>query len=221
MSKPRTAKTAPKRDLIRETSAAAKATRKARLDALLGVIQQRMVDVVADFWDIGQALGEILDEKLYVADGHKTFAAFLQANRLPSRAQAAKLIAVARSMPRKQALKLGPEKTYALLAFTRATPEADSPTELVDAGKRFAGKTAEQASLREIEASTRAQHEKNAAAKPKTAAQRARAREEASLRRAIAGQLKAAGLHGATIVVSAKTVRAEWPREVAKKRVEG
>lgn len=220
MSKPRTPKPTSKRDLIRETRTAAATTRKARLDALLGIIQQRMVDVVADFWDIGQALGEILDDKLYVADRHRTFEAFLRANGLPSRAQVAKLIAVARSTPRKQALNLGAEKAYALLAFTRATPEADSPAELVDAGRRFAGKTADQASLREIEASTRAQRERSAAAKPKTAAQREREREEAALRRGLARKLKSAGLHGATIVVSGKTVRAEWPREVARRRVE-
>lgn len=218
MAKP-DAKKPTKRDLIAETRDAAQAKRKARLDELVGIVVQRMTDVVADFWDIGHALAEILDDKLYLADGHKTFDAFLKAHKLPSRPQAAKLIAVSRSMPRAKAVALGPEKSYALLAFTRATPEDDTPAGLVDEGKRFGGKTIAEASVRDIQDTTRAERTKQSAAKPKTAAQRERARADETLRRAITRALKAAGLSGATVTVSSNAVRAEWPRATAEKRV--
>ncbi len=220
MANTRTPKPAPsKRDLITETRDAALAKRRRRLTALVATVRQRMVDIVADFWDIGVALGEIVDDKLYLADGFKNFGAFLKAHALPSRAQAAKLIAVARSMPRAKALALGPEKTHALLAFTRATPEEDTPEGLLDAGKRFGGKPIAEASVRAIQQSARHARAKAAAAKPQTAAQRARERAAASLRSAVTKALKAAGLAGATVTVTGKVVRAEWPRATAEKRV--
>lgn len=219
-TKPARAKAAPKRDLIEETRDRSIAKRKSRLDALTELVTQRMADVVADFWDIGQALAEILDDKLYLADGHKTFEAFLKARKLPSRAQAAKLIAVSRSMPRARALALGPEKTHALLAFTRATAEDDTPEGLLDEGRRFAGKSIEEASVRDIKASTSAERAKSTSARPKTAAQAERDRADEALRRAINRALKAAGLTGATVTVTNKVVRAEWPRDLAERRVE-
>lgn len=213
------AKKAPKRDLIAQTRDAAQARRKSRLDALVALIEQRMADVVADFWDIGHALAEIVDDKLYLAEGHRTLDAFLKAHKLLSRAQASKLMAVARSMPRAEAVKLGAEKSYALLAFTNATPEDDTPAGLIEADARFEGRTLSAASVRDIEASTRAVRERHSTTKAASPAQKAKAKADAALRRAITRALKDAGLSGATVTVTARGVRAQWTRAVAEKRV--
>lgn len=217
MKKP--AKKARKRDLITETKDAAQTRRRARLDALVALIEQRMTDVVADFWDIGHALAEIVDDKLYLAEGHRTLDAFLKAHKLLSRAQASKLMAVARSMPRAEAVKLGAEKSYALLAFTNATPEDDTPAGLMQSGARFEGRTVESASVRDIEASTRAVREKHAATRTPSPAQKAKQKADAALGRAVTRALKEAGLSGATVTVTARGVRAQWTREIAEKRV--
>lgn len=203
---------ARKSDPIATTTAHAQADRQARLDELVGLVKQRMTDVVASFWDIGAALSEVRRDKLYKVERHTTFEAFLSAHDLPGKTQAARLIAVARKTPRAVAIHLGQEKTYALLGFADATPEADTPADLVDGRKVFGGKTAAQASVRDIEQATREQHAKNAAAAPRTKAQRAKEKADAALTKRVATELKGTGLPKATVTVVGGVVRAEWPR---------
>ncbi len=191
-SKKASAKSPTRRDIIQETRDAARAARNAKLEALTADIKQKMVEVIDAFYDIGLALREILEEKLYLAGGYRSFEAFLLAHGLFARSQAAKLIAVVKNVPRAKALLLGAEKSYALVAYTRETPEADSPAEIVDGGS-IGGKKVGEASLRDIEAATREVRAK----KPVTEAARARA------------------------VATAKGIRAEWPSAVAAKWVEG
>lgn len=214
MSKPRKPRSkkpsvAPKKNPVAAATAHAKVDRQARLAELVALVKQRMTDVVASFWDIGEALSEVRRDKLYVVERHRTFEAFLSAHDLPGKTQAARLIAVARETPRAVAVKLGQEKTYALLGFTDATPEADTPADIADGRKVFGGKTAGQASLRDIERATREQRAKNESAKPKTKAQLARARADAALRRRVAAELKATALPKATVTVVGDVVRAE------------
>ena len=101
------AKSSPKRSLIAETKSAALARNTARLAALLAIIRRRMTEVVEAFYDIGEALREIVDHKLYAVAGHKSLKVFLAAEKLLSARQAMKLIAVVRRVPREQALTLG------------------------------------------------------------------------------------------------------------------
>jgi hypothetical protein len=124
--------------LIQQTKERALARNKARLAELLALIRRRMMEVVEGFYDIGEALREIVDHKLYGALDHASLGALLKAEGLVSLRQAAKLIAVVRKVPREQALLLGQERAYALVAYTGATPEPDSPAQLLAEGAHAA-----------------------------------------------------------------------------------
>ena len=55
------AKSSPKRSLIAETKSAALARNTARLAELLAIIRRRMTEVVEGFYDLGEALREMLE----------------------------------------------------------------------------------------------------------------------------------------------------------------
>lgn len=84
----------------------------------------------ADFFELGRALLELRDRKLYVPLGHPTFAAMLEERRLVSVSLATRLIAIVRAIPRETALQLGPERTFEWLLTlrTQAGPDADAET---------------------------------------------------------------------------------------------
>jgi hypothetical protein len=201
-----------KRTLIEKTKADALARNTKRLAELVALIRRRMSAVVEGFYDIGEALREILDKKLYGAAGHAGLEAFLKAERLMSYRQATKLIALVRKVPRTQALSLGQEKAYALVSYTEATPEADSPEALLATDAKVGAKPVSKASVREIEAATRVVRVTEKAKRPPTEAERARAKAETGLVKTLRGALRGAGIGRAEITVSGDRVRVELTR---------
>ncbi|TAK32671.1 MAG: hypothetical protein EPO40_01835 [Myxococcaceae bacterium] len=209
------AKATPKSSLIERTQREALARNTARLSALLTLVRRRMTAVVEGFYDVGEALREILDKKLYAASGHASFEALLKAEELMSKRQAMKLVALVRKVPREQALSLGQEKAYALVSYTAATPEADSVAQLAETGK-LAGKALADASVSDIEAATRAAR-KRAGATPQGAAAKARAKRDAALEKVVRAALVSAGLARPTVTVGTKKVRVEIDRATAER----
>ena len=207
--------TASKLTLIERTKAAALARNTARLAELVALIRRRMTDVVESFYDMGEALREVVEHKLYAAAGHASFKAFLAAERLLSARQAAKLIAVVRKVPREQALALGQERAYALVAYTDATPEADSPASLLRDSATVGAKPVATASLREIEDATRVV--RATSAKPKTAAARDREKTTAAIEKAVRAALRGAGFAKAEVTVGRDQVRVVLPRKAAER----
>lgn len=151
-------------------STARRAVQKARSDsklassssakralALLDLIARRVQRIKEDFFEIGLALKELEEKKLFVALGYATFDALIEARSPVGRSQAYKLIAIVKHVTREQALELGPEKAYALSRFVRATPEPDSVASVIDADIKVGGATrsVRAMSRREIEAATR------------------------------------------------------------------
>jgi hypothetical protein len=132
-----------------------------RAEALLELIARRMSRIAEDFYEIGKALRELFDKKLYVALGYGSFEELLSARELMSATQARKLIQVVSRVPLGTALKLGPEKAFALAKYTDATPEPDTPAFLLESGARVGGKLVEEASLRDIDTATRAKRKKS------------------------------------------------------------
>ncbi len=130
------------------------AVKKKRLAELVALIKRRKDDIVESFYDIGEALREIVKHKLFVVSGHGSFEGFLKANALMSRTQAFKLIKVVESVPRTRAMKLGQERAFALVAYSDATPEKDSAESLVVGKKKIAGKAVSEAPVREIRKAT-------------------------------------------------------------------
>jgi hypothetical protein len=208
---------ADKRDLIVRTKNAALARQKARYAELVALIRRRMTEVVEGFYDIGEALREILEKKLYAAEGHASMAAFLSAERLFSYRQANKLIAIVRKVPREQALSLGQERAFALVAYTEATPEDDSPASLVAQAAKIGAKPVTEASVREISDATRALRDSERAKRPRTDAQRARAKSDAAIEKAVKAALRAGGIARAEVTVTGARIRIELTRAQGEK----
>ena len=98
------AKTNKPLDLIEATKAQAAARHKARYDELVALMRRRMAEIVERFYDLGEALREMLETRRYTAGGHTSLRAFLAAEGLVSYAKANRLIAIVRKVPRARAL---------------------------------------------------------------------------------------------------------------------
>jgi hypothetical protein len=200
------AKTNKPLDLIEATKAQAAARHKARYDELVALMRRRMTDIVERFYDLGEALREMLETRRYTAGGHTSLRAFLAAEGLVSYAKANRLIAIVRKVPRAQALVLGQERAFALVAYTDATPEGDSPAALLAADAKLGATPVAQASVRQIEAATRAARSARAKSGAVSEGARAKARADAATLRAVKRALRDAGLAGAAVQVGRNRV---------------
>ena len=124
-----------------------------RAEDLLDLIARRKARILEDFYDLGAALKELLDKKLYAALGYRSFDELLAKRNVLGRTQAYKLIAVVRELPRARAVEIGQERAYALVAVAAATPEADTAGSLLTTGIKVRGKTKDlsQLSKRDLE----------------------------------------------------------------------
>jgi hypothetical protein len=202
--------------LIERTRAAAHERNSARLAELIALIHRKMTGVVEGFYDVGEALREIVDKKLYGVAGHPSFEAFLEREGILSRRQAVKLIAVARKVPRAHALGLGHERAYALMHYAETTAANDSVVTLVERGAKVGGKPVTEASLREIIAATREARAKAQGHRPKTEAQRERDRADEAIARAVRERMREAGVGRAAVTVAGDEVHVVLTR--ARKR---
>ena len=202
--------------LVKVMKAEARDAARKRLKVLEALIARRIGTIVESFYDIGEALREILDHKLYGAAKHESFEAFLEARKLIAPRQAEKLVAIVRHVPRDVAIAQGQEKAYALVALTAATPEPDTVASVVADGE-VAGIAVADASVRELTAKTR---RLNAARRAETPAGKAHAKADAKLEKGLRKVLKRAGLAVASVRVEAKGVFIEATRKAAEKCVE-
>lgn len=126
----------------------------ARGTELLALIARRLERIEEDFFEIGAALKELKDKKLFVAFGYRNFDALLAARIPIGRSQAYKLIAIAGRVTREQAIELGEEKAYAIARLVATTPEADTVDSVLAKGVRVGGheRSAKAMSRREIDA---------------------------------------------------------------------
>jgi hypothetical protein len=130
-----------------------------RAEALLDEIARRKVAISEAFYDIGEALREILKKKLYAPLGYPSFKAMLTARKVLAPSVAHQLIDIVESIPREKALPLGSAKAYALARFAAATAESDPPVTLIDEGVPLgpagARKAVNEVTVRELEAAAR------------------------------------------------------------------
>ena len=118
-----------------------------RCEELLDEIARKKVSISEAFVDIGVALVEIEKKELYKAVGHATFGDLLTEHGVFGPSQAYKLMAIARSLPRRHALQLGTEKAYALVRYAKATAKVDFASQLVEKGIPIGGKLRQLADL--------------------------------------------------------------------------
>jgi hypothetical protein len=200
--------------LIAATKAQALAAHRKKLASLERLIRRRLATVVESFYDIGVALTEILKKKLYAAGGHGSLEAYLAATKLIGVAQAMKLIAIVREIPREVALAAGPERSYALIGLAKATAEPDSAAELIERGT-VAGQPAAKASVRAIAAAAKAERAK----RPKTAATKEREKADAAVVKGLRALLRGVGLGAGVVAVEGGEVRVVWTRAQAERAI--
>jgi hypothetical protein len=131
---------------------------ESRANALLDDIVRRKNEIARAFYDIGRALGELHEKKLYGVLGYDTFDEMLQERGLMTGQYARRLIQVARAFDREQAQRLGAEKAYALVRYVARTKEGDDPAEYLLEGFPVPGKKRrpiDEVGVREITAATR------------------------------------------------------------------
>lgn len=186
--------------VVRGAGAAA----KARGEALVALVERRVARIAEDFYEIGEALRELKEKKLYAAMGYRSFEALLVDRSLPSDRQAAKLIQVVSSVARDQALELGLERAFALVRYTEATPEPDTPGYLLASKAKVGGKPVAQASVRAIVAATKAVRKAHPGKRAKSTGE---AEADDAVKRAHAWLAKK-GVRGAK--VEAKRSRGAW-----------
>ena len=185
--------------LIKATKALALEIHRKRLKALEGLIRRRLATVVESFYDIGEALTEILRRKLYAVGGHASLEAYLTATKLIGIAQVMKLIAIVREVPREVALAAGPERSYALIASgtVAGQPAAKAPVRAITAAKAERAK------------------------RPKTAAAKERDKADAALVKGVRALLRASGLGAGVVSVGGDEVRVVLTREQAERAIAG
>jgi hypothetical protein len=113
---------------------------KARAESLLQSIENRKREIGRAFYDLGTALRELHEKKLYGSLGYDSFDAMLQSRGVMSPAQARKLVEVVRSFERDTAERLGAEKAYALARYVARTKQDDDVDELVAEGFPLGGR---------------------------------------------------------------------------------
>jgi len=175
-----------------------------RGEALIAEILRRKARIAEDFYEIGEALRELLKKKLYLALGHATFGDMLKDRKLMGVTQAGKLIQLVSSVPREKALAIGSEKAFLLVDYAKATPEPDTAAWLLEEGKLPSGKRVADASTREIVAATKAVRAKQGTSKRKSSEQI----EADKTARAVQAALRKRGVKGATVTAVKKG--AEW-----------
>ena len=183
-----TAKKVSKKGAVAALAASAKrasSSARARAEDLLAEIARRKVRIAEDFYEIGEALRELLHKKLFLTVGYKSFQEMLQARAVMSISQANRLITLVSSMPREKALAVGSEKAFLLVDYAKATPEPDTAAWLLDEGKLPGGKKIADASTREIVAATKAVRAKHGTAKAKSDDQIAAEKEARSMQAAL------------------------------------
>lgn len=118
------------------TGVKASPAQRRRLESLLETIERRKARIVEDFYDIGVALKEIVDKKLYLQAGVASFGELLDARKVMGKSQAYKLVAIARSVSREKAIAVGSERAYELVRLTEETPEPDTVDDVLETGVR-------------------------------------------------------------------------------------
>jgi hypothetical protein len=191
---------------VAEADAATPALRR-EAEALLRKVLDCRRRAGADFFELGRALLELRDRKLFLALGHPTLTDLLEQRRIVSPSLATRLIAIVRTIPKETALQLGPERTFEWLLTlrTQAGPEADDDAvrELAEGEPLLAGRPVTELSKREIAELRRRMLERREAGRADPAAGAAH-----RLARALAQRLQRLG--AADAEVSARYGRAGW-----------
>lgn len=146
----------------------AKGRKAGRIQALLASITDRKRTLAGAFWDLGRDLRELKDLRAEAALGHATFYALCREECGLSEAFVTGAMRVAGELTRAAAIELGSQRrAVAFLDLARATPEDDTPSELLAQGlTRGKVRLAKGASARKVEQAAKAVREELRAKAP-------------------------------------------------------
>ncbi len=168
----------------------AKTALVARAEKLVAKARGLMEQIERNFWELGRVLEAIRSEELHRVLGYDNLEVLAEEGLGLSKTVAWKLIAVAQGLPRTEAVKLGQERAYALVAYAKATGEGDDAVALVRRDVAIAGKRLSQTSVRELKAATAAARPK----RPRTFAEAAQAKADRALLVTVRERLGAVGV---------------------------
>jgi hypothetical protein len=180
----------PKLAANAKKAATAALTRKRdRVSALLASIRDRKRTLAGAFWDLGRDLAELRAMRAEAVLGFPSFAALCSKECGLSEAFVAGATRVASELTREAALELGSQRrALAFLELARATPEDDTPTELLRKGiTKGTVKLGKGASARKVEAAAKAIRAKT---KTKDPQKRPMGKTTTALERALADTLE-------------------------------
>ncbi len=124
-------------------------------EALIRDIATRRARIADDFYEIGVALNRLSSRPLYTSLGYANFDDLLARRRVLGRVQAFKLMAVTQAFDKQQALRLGVEKSYALVRYVAATPAHDLARSLAATNARIGAKRLRAMSAKELRDATK------------------------------------------------------------------
>ena len=182
--------------LVKRAKAASAASHKrdlARARALLALIARRKKEITEAFYDLGEALAELKTTDLIKALGRRTFAEVCSLDASISLTTAERLVEVATSMTREQALGMGQKKAMAMVALAAATPADDTAAGLfrktsvaLPGGKTISPRTASANAVEEAATAIRRDHAAASGRKGKGATGQPRGRTTTAEERAFA-----------------------------------
>jgi hypothetical protein len=194
----RPARAAPAVSGIAAEAAAAGQVRVRRAEELLASIADRKTRIGQEFYEMGRELAELCDGKYNVNLGYRTFAAMIEGRKVLSRAVAWNLLAIYRSLPRRTANQLGPQRSVEWLRLLRVEAGADATDEEVRTAARqpavVQGRPVAELSSAELRELRRRTQERQALARKDPGAAQAH-----KLARALAQQLRRRGAEDALV----------------------
>jgi hypothetical protein len=129
---------------------------------LVASIKERKISAARSFYEIGSALLELEQKRLWAVLGHDSLMKLVEAEALMSASQARKLMEVTRRYSRENATALGPDLAYAVARHVERTKAKDSVADILARGFPVNGrrKPIGEVSVREVLRATRSAVEK-------------------------------------------------------------
>lgn len=173
---------------------------RARAEALTSEILVDLATLSETFWQVGEKLHALVNERLFTKLGYETFPDYVEARLGVAVGQAYKMVRVIRNYVRADAERLGVERSDSLIRYAKHV--GVDPGELIRQDAVVGTRPVSQASVREIEAAANAAYKAKVEARSRAPAVRRVHREN----RAIADELKRllldAGIRGAKLSVA-------------------
>ena len=120
--------------------------------ALTDAIKLDLRSIGALFWEVGEKLRRVSDERVYTQLGYATFREYLDGELSVSARQAFKMVAIVRAYVRDDAEAIGFERGAALITYARAHGSAVDPGQLVRDDAAIGDKPISACSVRDLRA---------------------------------------------------------------------